>query len=218
MEVSCSMDRKIVSMLQDQAKVMEEELVKWEERVRCKRKNLYELNYFNTMQLLTLRQELSKIRDCSHTVSPKVLTLLHSISTEISPEKVSKITCEAMFPAIKGSDIEEEYCMEISECLSNEALSESDSDEAEPVQKKSASTLTEESLTEAQKSIVKSVSSSISCSRELVMMGLEEKPGENEDFYEEWCVENIDRDEDSNDRVASPIESDNDTDQRSPST
>ena len=143
LEVDCSMDRKIINKLRDQAKDMEEELLKWRENVRCKREGLYELNYFNTMQLLALRQELSKIRDYSRTVSPKVLTLLHSISTGISPEDVSKITCEAMFPAIKGSDIEEEYCMEISECLSNEALSESDSDEAKPVQKKSTSTLTE---------------------------------------------------------------------------
>ena len=97
----CAVD--MVDTLQQLAKKMEEELQMWEDEVRRARKEFYELNYFTTLQLLTLRQELGKLKTseqpCMYThINPCVLNLLESISTEItSPcvcEVVMSITAE----------------------------------------------------------------------------------------------------------------------------
>ena len=97
----CAVD--MVDTLQQLAKDMEEELQMWEEEVRQARKEYYELNYYTTLQLLTLRQELGRLKTsgqpCTHTqINPHVLALLESISTEItSPhvwEVVKSITAE----------------------------------------------------------------------------------------------------------------------------
>ena len=82
----------VVSMLQDQAKKMEHELINWEEEVIQKRGKFYELNYFTTIQLLTLRRELGVIKSKPHIrpadVSPNVLALLESISTQVTAPRV----------------------------------------------------------------------------------------------------------------------------------
>ena len=87
--------------LQQQAKEMEEELRMWEDEVQKARKEYYELNYYTTMQLLTLRKELGKLKTSGQPhVNPHVLALLQSISTEISPPCVCKV--------VKGVAIEEQ--------------------------------------------------------------------------------------------------------------
>ena len=97
----CTVD--MVDTLQQQAKDMEEELQMWEEEVRQARKKYYELNYYTTLQLLTLRQELGRLKTSeqprAHSqIKPHVLALLESISTEItSPhvwEVVNSVTAE----------------------------------------------------------------------------------------------------------------------------
>ena len=97
----CAVD--MVGELQQLAKDMEEELQMWEEEVRQARKEYYELNYYTTLQLLTLCQELRRLKTSeqprAHTqINPQVLALLESISTEItSPcvwEVVKSITAE----------------------------------------------------------------------------------------------------------------------------
>ena len=82
----------MVNTLQQQAKHMEEELRKWEDEVQQARKEYYELNYYTTMQLLTLRKELGKLKTSRQPHdSPHVLALLESISTELSPACVCKV-------------------------------------------------------------------------------------------------------------------------------
>ena len=61
LQVPCGLS-SVVSMLHDQAKVMEHELANWKEEVTQKRGDFYELNYFTTLQLLTLRRELGVIK------------------------------------------------------------------------------------------------------------------------------------------------------------
>ena len=90
----CAVD--MVETLQQQAKDMEEELQTWEEEVRRARKEYYELNYYTTLQLLTLRQELGKLKISeqprAHTqINPQVLALLESISTEITSPRVWEV-------------------------------------------------------------------------------------------------------------------------------
>ena len=97
----CAVD--MVDTLQQQAKDMEEELQAWEDQVRQTREQYYELNYYTTLQLLTLRKELGRLKTSgqprAHTqINPHVLALLESISTEItSPdvwEVVKSVTAE----------------------------------------------------------------------------------------------------------------------------
>ena len=93
----------MVDTLQQQAKDMEDELQVWEDQVRQTREQYYELNYYTTLQLLTLRKELGRLKTSgqprAHTqINPHVLALLESISTEItSPdvwEAVKSVTAE----------------------------------------------------------------------------------------------------------------------------
>ena len=86
----------MVDTLQQLAKKMEEELQMWEDEVRKARKEFYELNYFTTLQLLTLRQELGKLKTSEQPyfyahINPYVLTLLESISTEITSPCVCEV-------------------------------------------------------------------------------------------------------------------------------
>ena len=97
----CKVD--MVETLQQQAKDMEEELRKWEDEVGQTRKKYYELNYYTTLQLLTLRKELGRLKTSEqphvHTqINPHILALLGSISTEIPSscvwEIVKSVTAE----------------------------------------------------------------------------------------------------------------------------
>jgi len=88
----CAVDNA-VHKLQQLAKDMEEELQAWEDQVQHAREQYYELNYYTTLQLLTLRKELGRLKTlgqpCSHTqINPHVLALLESISTEITSPDV----------------------------------------------------------------------------------------------------------------------------------
>ena len=86
----------MVDELQQQARDMEEELQSWEEEVRQAREQYYELNYYTTLQLLTLRQELGRLKTSeqprAHSqINPQVLALLESISTEITSPRVWEV-------------------------------------------------------------------------------------------------------------------------------
>ena len=86
----------MVDTLQQQAKEMEEELQMWEDEVQQARKEYYELNYYTTMQLLTLRKELGKLKISGQPhvqtqIKPQILALLESISTKISSPRVIEI-------------------------------------------------------------------------------------------------------------------------------
>ena len=83
----CRVD--MVNALQQQAKDMEKELQIWEEEVQQVRNKYYELNYYTTLQLLALCKELGRLKTFSQPhfcteISPHILALLESISTEMS--------------------------------------------------------------------------------------------------------------------------------------
>ncbi len=101
LQVPCHINKQdpsnadIISDLQDQAKIMEDELSEWKEMVKEKRRDFYELNYFSTLQLLTLRKELGTIKNSERSravVSPNVIALLKSISTQIT----SGLVCDVV--------------------------------------------------------------------------------------------------------------------------
>ena len=70
---------------------MENDLQHWKQELSQKRDQFYELNYFTTPQLLSLREELGHFRNnegLARPIKQEVMTLLQSISREISSDLV----------------------------------------------------------------------------------------------------------------------------------
>ena len=91
MEVVCGPDK--IEPLATQARLMEHELTNWVDKVKQTRKQYYELNYFTTPQLIILRRELGMLKSARaniSAISPMVLSLLQSISIDISKETIMK--------------------------------------------------------------------------------------------------------------------------------
>jgi hypothetical protein len=106
LQVPCGLST-VVPMLHDQAKVMEHELANWKEEVTQKRGDFYELNYFTTLQLLTLRRELGVIKSKPNSgpaaVTPNVLALLESISTQVTAPHVHAIVQNVISDGIRSA-------------------------------------------------------------------------------------------------------------------
>ena len=108
LQVPCMGDlTAIISKLQILAKVMEHELICWKEEVTQKRGDFYELNYYTTLQLLTLRRELGVIKSKPNSrpvdVTPNVLALLESISTEVTAPHVHAIVQNVISDSIRSA-------------------------------------------------------------------------------------------------------------------
>ncbi len=106
LQVPCGL-HYIVPMLQDQAKEMEHELANWKEEVTQKRGDFYALNYYTTLQLLTLRRELGVIKSKPNTgpaaITPNVLALLESISTQVTAPHVHAIVQGVISDSIRSA-------------------------------------------------------------------------------------------------------------------
>ena len=106
LQVPCDLST-VIPMLHDQAKVMEQDLANWKEEVAQKRGEFYELNYFTTLQLLTLRRELGVIKSKPNggpdVVTPGVLALLESISTQVTAPHVYAIVQNVISDGIRSA-------------------------------------------------------------------------------------------------------------------
>ena len=106
LQVPCSLTT-VVPMLQNLAKEMEYELTKWKKEVTQKRGDFYELNYYTTLQLLTLRRGLGAIKSKPNTgpaaVTPDVLALLESISTQVTAPHVHAIVQNVISDSIRAA-------------------------------------------------------------------------------------------------------------------
>ena len=81
----------IVNSLQVQASVMEKDLDDWKHELSLHRDHFYELNYFTTPQLLSLREELGQFKGTEISAKPvkqEVMTLLQCISRQLSSDSV----------------------------------------------------------------------------------------------------------------------------------
>ena len=77
--------KQLVELLQEHAKQMEEALKDWQVEIQFARTLYYQLNYYTTLQLLTLRREFGRYKAFySYFVPPNVLALLHSVSPQIT--------------------------------------------------------------------------------------------------------------------------------------
>ena len=81
----------IVKLLQDQANKMESDLKQWKHELSEHRDQFYELNYFTTPQLLSLREELGQFKGSDISAKPvkqEVMTLLQCISRQLSSDSI----------------------------------------------------------------------------------------------------------------------------------
>jgi hypothetical protein len=187
----------MITELQNLAKQMEDELKKWKESVKCRRKEFYELNYFNTVQLLALRKEIGKLSKGSCNVSPNVLAMLQSISSQVTTQVVSDVLTEVINQTPQHlSDAEVSVRVDVP-TLSHEKPSINLHSSFEPTTSDSVvPELTEDGLDEKQKEMVLNLSSRLSCSKQLVLMAFEQCPGDEKDRYDiaKWCTNNMDMD------------------------
>ena len=199
LQVPCSTSEAIVDSLQNQAKKMERELSDWKKTVNHARQEFYELNYFTTIQLLTLRRELSMERASSDIV-PNVLFLLQSISSQITSigirELVKKVaTVMSSSDFVLQVDEQKEAAPASQPVLEMPKAKVKDPSTKVPQAKACADIpeLTENELTENQRNIMVYVVRQIDCSRLLVLKAFEELHGENDKYdYRQWCSENLD--------------------------
>lgn len=202
LQVPCSTDRWIIAELQAQAKLMEDELLLWNEIVRCRREEFYELNYFTTLQLLTLRRELGKLKNSSKiaAVSPEVLALLQSISalvaSDVVSDTVNKVMSEAITESVSEPLNDDSDVSEIKETVNLPAFHDVDNKETAEVKtvvNKDKPALTENDLSKEQKAIMANICARLDCPKQLVLKSFEKCPGNNNDRYdyENWCGSNL---------------------------
>ena len=80
-----------MNCLQVRASALEEDLQTWKCQLALQRDNFYELNYFTTPQLLSLREELGQFKGSEVPARPikqEVMTLLQSISRQLSSDSI----------------------------------------------------------------------------------------------------------------------------------
>ena len=185
LQVPCSTSEEIVSFLQLRAKSMEIELKEWNEAVISARWRFYQLNYFTTAQLLTLRLELGALNDIQHTtVPPSVLTLLHSISSEVESANVRTAVKDVALPTTRSTILlSEEDPEESSSCrCTNPTPTMSE-----------YPTIREDELSAEQSNILTYVVQQLSCSKVLVLKAFEECKDKtmNKYAYLKWCNDSI---------------------------
>lgn len=176
--VPCSTERKIIDKLQEQAKEMEEELFKWKRGVKAIRNHFYELNYFSTLQLLTLRRELGKIKS-SAIVTPDVLALLQTISLQVTPHIITEAVQKP--PDLVINDAHNDTPLDIqSSTVNHEA-------------KEAKLSLIESQLTDNQKEIMFNLSKSYLYPKLLIIKAFEALSGNKSDQndFASWCDDNL---------------------------
>ena len=195
--------------LQPLARRMETELQKWKDEVKKAREAFYELNYYRTLQLLSLRSELGKLKrlDCHHTaIDPTVQALLHSISPEIATSSImvavqnvasvvqnrgpiSQTGASVNSPSSSTTTVLEQK-MEIEESIATDILASVDTHAAGPAPPEAPQAkLTQEELSDTQKEIFANLTGYGGLHSQLVLIALEKC---KEDRYEvsNWCLEN----------------------------
>ena len=203
LQIPCSPKEELITTLQGQAKTMEDELYEWKGLVRAKRNEFYELNYFNTMQLLSLRRELGRLKESERTanVSPEILSLLQCISTKITPTVVSSVVCRVVEESLPEPQraVSEHPCDVEDEGGAKTPDVTLFSEEAPKVINKNVPKLTEDDLHEQQKEIFANVYCRINCSKQLILMAFEELSNKEKELdrfdIERWCAEKLEEDD-----------------------
>ena len=204
LQVPCSSNAAIVGVLQEQAKVMEEELEKWKEIVKETRGEYYELNHYTTLQLLTLREKLGTIKNSETCVevTPDVLALLQSISSKVSAQSVTDAVSRAVnILPDKGEEISQNSGRDTTffESVPCENRAQPTTTLASPPSALGnpldsiKPNLVEGDLSDEQRAIMAQIISRLYCSKYLVLRAFEvcsQEQNDQYDFYE-WCENHL---------------------------
>ena len=207
MEVACGPDK--VEALATQARLMEHELASWLDKVKQTRKQYYELNYFTTPQLIILRRELGKLKlphANIYAVSPMVLSLLQSISIDISKEAILKAVKEvpSLPPPSAPDDLPSSLSSfpKVDSKTSSQTLSEQkgakitklSATKQEKASSKTSFTSAADKLTNEQREILMYVVDRFGFPQQLVLKAFEVCKGEvNKYDIQNWCLENAEK-------------------------
>ena len=203
LQIPCSSDSGIVGVLQRMAKEMEDELEKWKGIVKRTREKYYELNYYTTLQLLTLREKLGAIKNSERCVkvTPDVLALLQSISSKVSADAVSLAIKNLSEEGVKESQ-NLEINTTFAESVSSDKVTQPATTLASPPialvnpLDSFKPNLAEGDLSDEQRSIMADIISKLYCSKYLVLRAFEVCSQEQNDkyVYYGWCENNLSKD------------------------
>ena len=199
---------------------MEYELEQWKENIASAREKYYELNYYTTLQLLSLRHSLGMLKDCDKDamVSPEVLALLQSIHPKVDQSIVIKavnIAISNKTSIAENSSKSFEFNKKFDASIASEVSVSSHMHTSENVTERTPSAtmpkLLQEDLTEQQRATIAYVTSRIGCSENLVLKAFETLPEDKYDDhdYANWCTINAGLDIDDNSEADSEATSEN---------
>ena len=183
---SCALG-DIVNCLQVRASALEEDLQIWKCQLALQRDNFYELNYFTTPQLLSLREELGQFKGSEVPARPikqEVMTLLQSISRQLSSDSI-KNEVQTINGILAGQEfLQDEF---FTHGKSLQSYSEAVFKTLSGPQPK----LTDEDLTDDQKAMVYDLKKEFGFPTKLIFLAFErcEKPKIQEAVFV-WCNEN----------------------------
>ena len=211
MQFLCS--ASVVDELQAVVKDMENDMQRWKDDVKESREKFYELNNFTTAQLVLLRRELGKLKvDCKAPVSPRVMLLLQSISTELSDNTVKETMVNLLAerplnePGMKSKGLEDHFkemgaqnvCIDqplaqhMSDKMSSERRIECTNQVAKHVHSmettKCEANLSVDQLSKKKKEIYIMLTSCYGFDSSLALEAID-KCGENQYAAEQWCNE-----------------------------
>ena len=177
---------------------MELELVEWKKTVKLARKEFYDLNYYTTVQLLTLRRELSTEKRDYSAISPSVLFLLHSISRNVDSRGVCELvknvlasTASNPFTSKPIVQPENKHAVLTPQLKTKELVGDDSS--KDNTMHSDMPELTENELTDEKREILEFVTRCLDCSKYLVLKAFEECQGKDMDKYDvrKWCFDNL---------------------------
>ena len=196
-------ENDLVPWLQKTAREMEQELKIWLTDIANARKKFYELNYYTTLQLVTLRRELGTVKSTPHAAvtNPDVLTLLHSVSSHVTFDLVKEVLIPKQ-PLEEAADTElpantDAHRVTVpDECIqptvSETPVHSADTSMMEVSVKETS--LSEDDLNIGQQEILANVMRSLKYGSSKVVLMAFKECGDDADRYaiEDWCVENAD--------------------------
>lgn len=203
LQLPCTTRPEIIQILQEHAKCMEDELYEWKSTVKYARHMFYELNYYTTLQLLSLRKELGAVKQAKKgaSVSPSVLALLESISPQVTSNAVCDVIQDISLLTQKTivEDAVGDQPMDSSKAapsVSEEIIASVDLNTSRPAEHSDNPLLSEDEISEEERAIMAFVTARIGCPKVLVLKAFENCRGiDNMDKYDymRWCNNNIDQ-------------------------
>lgn len=189
-----------VKGLQGLAKKMEEDLNLWDKEVKKSRSLYYELNYYTTLQLLRLRKELYLVHhNPTKVVDPQILALLESISPKVTSvmvqNVVSNFETELLdLPPNENDQVDIAFIEDFGNASVEHTkfhIATSTAVEVPfPITPTDKPKLTENDLTDNQKTILTDLVEYMCYSKLLVLKALEQSPlNSNHYDIQDWCDE-----------------------------